>query len=100
MTDGETNATLPKATAAEAVTLDEAIGLLNARRALGGSKKAARGRKAPAKKASAAKAPAKAPAKSPAKAATEAGAEKAPAKKAAAKKAAAKKSASKAAQPG
>ncbi len=94
VTDGETNATLPKATAAEAVTLDEAIGLLNARRALGGSKKAARGRKAPAKKASAAKAPSK----SPAKAATEAGAQKAPAKKA--KKAAAKKSTSKAAQPG
>jgi DNA topoisomerase I len=88
---GETNATLPKATAAEAVTLDEAVGLLNARRALGGSKKAARGRKAPAKKAPAAKASAKAPAK----AATEAAAKKAPSKKAAAKKGAAKKGAAK-----
>ena len=43
--------------AAEAVTLDEAVELLKARRAAGPSKKPARGRKAPAKKA-AAKAPA------------------------------------------
>jgi DNA topoisomerase-1 len=92
VTDGETNATLPKATSAEAVTLDEAVSLLNARRAMGGSKKSARGRKAPAKKAAAKKAPAKAAAKTAAK--------KASAKKAPAKKAAAKKSSSKAARSG
>jgi DNA topoisomerase I len=67
VTDGETNATLPKTISAEAVTLDEAIGLLSARRAAGGSKKSARGRKAPAKKAAASKkAPAKTAAKKPA----------------------------------
>jgi DNA topoisomerase-1 len=97
VTDGETNATLPKAIAAEAVTLDEATALLNARRAMGGTKKAARGRKAPAKKASDAKAPAKAATKAAAK---KAPAKKAAAKKAATKKAAAKKAATKAAQPG
>ncbi|HZB61427.1 MAG TPA: topoisomerase C-terminal repeat-containing protein, partial [Microvirga sp.] len=94
VTDGETNATLPKAMAAEAVTLDEAIGLLNARRVMGGSKKSSRGRKAPAKKAAAKKPAAKKPAaKSAAKTPAKAGAEKKPA----AKKAASKKSSSKAA---
>jgi DNA topoisomerase-1 len=39
VTDGKTNATLPKALAADAVTLDEGIQLLNARRASGGGKK-------------------------------------------------------------
>jgi DNA topoisomerase-1 len=91
VTDGETNATLPRAMAAEAVTLDEAVGLLNARRAMGGSKKSGRGRKAPAKKAAAKKAPAKKPAaKAEAKSAAKAGAEKKPAKKAAAKKSSSK----------
>ena len=92
VTDGETNATLPRTMAAEAVTLDEAVELLKARRAAGPSKKSARGRKAPAKKAPAKKAPAakktaakKAPAK---KTATKTAAKKAPAKKAPAKKAA------------
>jgi DNA topoisomerase-1 len=94
VTDGETNATLPKAMAAEAVTLDEAIGLLNARRVMGGSKKSSRGRKGPAKKAAAKKPAAKKPAaKSAAKTPAKAGAEKKPA----AKKAASKKSSSKAA---
>lgn len=93
VTDGETNATLPKTTSADAVTLDEAIGLLNARRAMGGGKKSARGRKAPAKKAAAKKAPAKAAAKTPA-------VKKAPAKETAAKKTAAKKTSSKAARSG
>ncbi|QRM31762.1 type I DNA topoisomerase [Microvirga sp. VF16] len=87
VTDGETNATLPRTIAAEAVTLDEAVELLKARRAAGPSKKSARGRKAPAKKA-AAKAPAAkktaakktAPKKTAAKKTT---AKKAPAKKAA-----------------
>jgi DNA topoisomerase-1 len=90
VTDGETNATLPRTVAAEAVTLDEAIGLLNARRAAGPSKKSARGRKAPAKKAAAAKKPAAA--KTGAKTAA---AKKSPAKKPAAKKASAKKAPSK-----
>jgi len=89
VTDGETNATLPKTVSAEAVTLEEAIGLLSARRAMGGSKKPARGRKAPAKQEAATK-----------KAATKTAAKKTGAKKATAKKAAAKKSSSKAAQSG
>jgi DNA topoisomerase-1 len=89
VTDGETNATLPKAVAAEAVTLDEAIGLLIARRAAGGSKKSARGRKAPAKKAAATK-------KASTKTASKAASKKAPAKKAASKKTVSKKAASKA----
>jgi DNA topoisomerase-1 len=84
VTDGETNATLPRAMAAEAVTLDDAVELLKARRAAGPSKKPARGRKAPAKKA-AAKAPA----------AKKAAAKKSTAKKAAPKKAAPKKAATK-----
>ena len=94
VTDGETNATLPKAVAAEAVTLDEAIGLLNARRAMGGSKKSARGRKtaakkAPAKKATAAKAPAKkATKKADGKTATKAAVAKKPATRKASGKAA------------
>ena len=56
VTDGETNATLPRSVTAEAVTLEEAIALLVARRAAGPSKKPARGRKAAAKKAPAKKA--------------------------------------------
>jgi DNA topoisomerase-1 len=42
VTDGSVNATLPKAMAAEAVTLDEALMLLNAKRASGPAKKPAR----------------------------------------------------------
>jgi DNA topoisomerase I len=83
VTDGETNATLPKAVSAEAVTLDEAIGLLNARRAMGPSKKKT-ARKSPAKKAASSK---KAPATAAAK--------KTATKKTAAKKVPAKKAASK-----
>jgi DNA topoisomerase-1 len=49
VTDGAVNATLPKAIVAEAVTLDEAVALLNAKRASGSSKKPVR-RKAPARK--------------------------------------------------
>jgi DNA topoisomerase I len=95
VTDGETNATLPRAMAAESVTLDQAVDLLKARRAAGPSKKSARGRKAPAKKA-AAKAPAakKASTKTAAKKTTGKTAAKKPAaKKAATKTAAAKKTA-------
>ena len=91
VTDGETNATLPRAMAAEAVTLDEAVELLKARRAAGPSKKSARGRKAPAKKA-AAKAPA-AKKTAPRRLRQEDGSQEAAAKKAAAKKAPAKKAA-------
>jgi DNA topoisomerase-1 len=49
VTDGEVNATLPRAMSQEAVTLDEAIGLLNARRAAGPSKKPRRGGRAASK---------------------------------------------------
>ncbi|WP_246134962.1 type I DNA topoisomerase [Novosphingobium sediminis] len=78
VTDGTTNATLPKDVKPEDLTLEQAIGLIDARAAAApakGKKKKAAPKKAPAK------AGAKAAAKKPA-------AKKAPAKKAAAKKAA------------
>jgi len=78
VTDGEVNATLPRAMSADAVTLDDAIGLLNARRAAGPSKKPRRGARAAASKGS--------------KAAAKTGAKKAAGKKAPAKKVGAKKS--------
>ncbi len=85
VTDGTTNATLPKDKAGDSLTLEEAIALIDARAAMAPAK----GRKkAPAKKPAAKKATAKkAPAKDGAKPATAAKA-KAPAK---AKKPAAKK---------
>jgi DNA topoisomerase-1 len=79
--DGETNANVPKDKKPEDVTLDEALSLLEARAAMGGSKK--KGKKAPAKKVTEPK-----PANSAKKAAPKA-AKKAPAKKAPAKKKAA-----------
>ncbi|WP_277980909.1 type I DNA topoisomerase [Sphingomonas phyllosphaerae] len=77
VTDGTTNATLPKTIAPDQLTLEEAAQLIDDRAAAAPAKK-------PVKK--------KAPAKKPA-ATKEAGAAKAPAKKAPAKKAAAKKAA-------
>ncbi len=70
VTDGETNATLPKTVDPQALTLEEAAQLIDARAAAGPSKKKATKKKAPAKKAAPKEAAKKAPAK------------KAPAKKA------------------
>ena len=52
------NATLPKGTAPDAITLEEAIALITARAAVAPPKKTGTARKAPAKKATAAKKPA------------------------------------------
>ena len=74
VTDGTTNATLPKDTKPEDLTLEQAIALINARAAAApakGKKKKAPAKKAASKPAANAKAPAKKPA-----------AKKAPAKKA------------------
>ncbi|HEX9947932.1 MAG TPA: type I DNA topoisomerase [Allosphingosinicella sp.] len=85
VTDGTTNATLPKSLAPDQLTLEEAAQLIDERAAKGPPAKKGRGRKPAARKAAATKAPAtKAPA-------TKASAKKAPAKKASAKKAPAKK---------
>ncbi len=65
VTDGTTNATLPKSIAPDELTLEEAAQLIDARAALGppkGKKKAAAKKKAPAKKAAAKKPAAKKPA--------------------------------------
>ncbi|CAM3034529.1 DNA topoisomerase 1 [Sphingomonas antarctica] len=59
VTDGETNATLPKSIEPTALTLEEAVQLLDARAAMGPPKK--KGRKAPAKKAALKKPAAKKP---------------------------------------
>jgi DNA topoisomerase-1 len=87
VSDGSVNATLPKTMSAESLTLEQAIDLVNAKRAAGGGKKpvrktAARAR-APAKKADAGETAAKKPAAR--KTATKAAAKPAAAKKAAAK---------------
>ena len=89
VTDGETNATLPKSIEKDALTLEEAAQLIDARAAAAPAKKAKK--KAPAKKAAAAKKPAAA--KTAAADGAKAPAKKAPAKKAPAKKAAVKKKA-------
>ena len=78
VSDGEVNATLPKATAAESLTLAEGIELIAAKRAAGGGKPARGAKRAPARKA-------------PARAAGDKPAAKAAGKKPAARKAPAKK---------
>ncbi|UYW30595.1 type I DNA topoisomerase [Methylorubrum extorquens] len=94
VSDGSVNATLPKTMAAESLTLEQAIDLVNAKRASGGGKKpvrktASRAR-APAKKAEAGEAKKPAVRKTAAKTAAKATGTKAAAKPAAAKKATAK----------
>ena len=89
VSDGSVNATLPKTMSAESLTLEQAIDLVNAKRAAGGGKKpvrktAARSR-APAKKAEGAEAKKPAVRKTAAKTATKAAAKPATAKKAPAK---------------
>jgi len=64
VTDGNVNATLPKSTSAEALTLEEALKLIAAKREAGGGKKAPARKKATPRKAEGEKA--KAPAKKPA----------------------------------
>ena len=87
VTDGTTNATLPKDKVTETLTLEEAVALIDARAAAAPAKKA---RKAPAKKVPAQKVLAKkVAAKEGAKKAAPAKAKKAPAKKPAPKKKAA-----------
>ena len=69
VTDGEVNATLPKSANAEALTLDEALKLIAAKREAGGGKKASARKKTTTRKAvdgDKAKASAKASAKKPA----------------------------------
>ena len=87
VTDGTTNATLPKDKDPATLTAEEAFTLITEREAKGPSKGAKKGKKPAAKKAPAKKAAAKPAAKD--------GAAKAPAKKPAAKKPAAKKPAAK-----
>ncbi|MCY2997043.1 MAG: DNA topoisomerase I, partial [Planctomycetota bacterium] len=96
VTDGETNASLPKDASGDTLTFEQAVSLLEARAAAGPSKKAKakRGAKAPKAPKAATKSPAK---KGPAKKgpATKAATKKAPAKKSPAKKSATKKTAPK-----
>ncbi len=97
VTDGSINATLPRASSPDTVTLDEAVALIAARAEKGGGKKPAR-KKAAAKPAAKKPAAKKAPAakKTPEKAAPKkAAATKTAAKKPAVKKPAAKKPAAK-----
>ena len=82
VTDGTTNATLPKTLSADDIALPQALELIAAREAAGGTKK-----KAPARKAAAKKPAAKPAAKAKAKAGTEAAAKPAAKKPAARKKA-------------
>jgi DNA topoisomerase-1 len=94
VTDGVTNATIPKAESVEEITFDRAVQLLADKRAKGPAKP--RAKKAPAKKAPAKKAPAKKPAAAKPAAAKTAAAKSTAAKMTAAKTTAAKSTAAKA----
>ncbi|MEW6322878.1 MAG: type I DNA topoisomerase [Acidobacteriota bacterium] len=74
VTDGETNASLPKGTAPEALTIDDAVALLAARAGAAGKKGPRRGAKKAASAKPAAKKTAKQAAKRPKKASRSAGA--------------------------
>jgi DNA topoisomerase-1 len=87
VTDGTTNATLPRNLSQESVSLDQAISLLASRREAGGSKKAS-GRKSSGKKSLETQSSKKAPSRKSA-------AKKPAVKKTATKKLSAKKSAAK-----
>ena len=91
VSDGEVNATLPKGLSAEALTLEEAIGLVAAKRASGGGGKSKSRSATPKRKLT----PRVAKASEDGEAATKAAAEKPAAEKPAAKKPAAKKAATK-----
>ena len=82
VTDGEVNATLPKSTSAEALTLEEALRLVTAKREAGGGKSKSAGRGARGRRTTAAEAKKPAAKAAPKKSAA---AKKAPAKKPAAK---------------
>ena len=62
VTDGETNATIPRGDSVEDITFERAVELLAIKRAKGPAKKKPAAKKAPAKKPAAKKAPAKKPA--------------------------------------
>jgi DNA topoisomerase-1 len=91
VTDGETNATIPRGETVDEVDFDRAVQLLADKRAKGPAKPKAAAKKAPAKKAPAKKAPAKkaTTAKASTTATTSTAAKRAPAKRAPAPKAAA-----------
>lgn len=96
VTDGETNASLPRGSDPEQLTLDDAVNLIEQRLAKTGGKKAASKKKSSAKKsASKKKAPAKKSASKKKAATKKAATKKSSTKKAATKKSAAKKSTSK-----
>ncbi|MET4051053.1 DNA topoisomerase-1 [Frigoribacterium sp. PvP054] len=86
VTDGETNATIPRGETVEEVDFDRAVQLLADKRAKGPAKPKTAAKKAPAKKAPAKKAPAKTGAAKTTAAAKKASATKAPAKRATAAK--------------
>ncbi|RLP74133.1 type I DNA topoisomerase [Mycetocola tolaasinivorans] len=95
VTDGTTNATIPKAESVEEITFERAVELLEIKRAKGPATKKTPAKKAPAKKAPAKKAPAKTTAAKTAAAKKTTSAKTTAAKTTAAKKAPAKTTAAK-----